>query len=138
MTIHLLQLTDWKKHSAATWVEQFGVWVRSHRVSSPGAYECPLAAMIDKNNLSGRRSSRRVEPALLISDDEARAVQRLLLDMLHSVNSHISRQAWVLILKYEHRWTDLAISHSENCTEAKVPRLEKDALKEFKKRSGCL
>ena len=139
MTVqHLMQLVDWKKHSAADWVVQFGVWARSNRVSSPAPYTCPLAAMIDKNNKGRKKATRNPDPELVINDDEARAVNRMLLDMLGGVNSHVSRQAWILILKYEHRWTDLAISHSENCTESKVPRLEKDALKEFKKRTGCL
>lgn len=138
MSIHLLQLINWKKHDAATWVQQFGVWVRSQRVSSPGAYECPLAAMIDKNNPGRQRRARPVEPNLIISDDEARAVQRILLDMQESIKTHVSIQATILIFKYEHRWTDKALSHMENCTVNRVVRLEKEALAEFKKRCGCL
>lgn len=127
----LLLSIDWEKFSAAEWVEQFGVWVRSERVNVPNKTSTPLATMIDKADTSKPRKSRSVIP-LKITDDEARAVQHILLSMLHSRDPEVSYWAWILILRYEGDWSWSIIAETHSCSVNKVRQAEKEGLAFFR------
>lgn len=130
---YLVHAINWQKYTAAEWVEQFGAWVRSERVNVPHQYTTPLASMIDKADTSKARKSRPVIP-LKISDDEARAVQRVLLGMLNSPDPEVSYWAWVLILRYEGDWSWSIIADTHSCSVNKVRQAEKEGLAFFRGR----
>jgi hypothetical protein len=130
---HLLQAIDWKKFSAAEWVEQFGVWVQTDNVCGCG-YPSPLAAAIDRADTKRVRKAKPRLPMLKITDDEARAVQRILLDMLADTDVEVSQWAWVLILKYEGGWTWPSIAGSYGWSVNRVRVAEKEGLAWFRGR----
>lgn len=134
--LQLIGVVDWKKMSAAEWLEQFGVWVNSYN-DNPSSYPTPLAAAIDHADLSRVRKAKPRLPALKINDNEARAVQRILLDMLADINLDVSQWAWVLILKYEGGWPWPYIADLNRWSINRVRQAEKAGLAYFRGRLTC-
>lgn len=139
--LHVLQVVDWKRFSAADWVIQYGVWLNTPTYGQAGASSSggsALAAMIDKADTTKIRKPQRIRPELKINDIEARAVSKILHEMLARIDLDESRCAWHLILRYEHEWTDKALSIMDQCTLAAARKKQKQALEYFKKRTNCL
>lgn len=139
--LHVLQVVNWKRFSAADWVIQYGVWLNTPTYGQAGAGggdSSPLAVMIDKADTKKVRQATPIRPDLQINDIEARAVSKVLQEMLARIDLDESRCAWYLILRYEHEWTDKALSIMEQCTLAAARKRQKKALEYFKKRTGCL
>lgn len=101
---HIMQVMDWTKYNLEEWLYQFGAWQYSSsgtcgRSINPIAVAMDQAVVKRKKFKLGVRKQRQVivdyltndavEPkprvtkyACQITDDEARAVQRLILDMM--------------------------------------------------------
>ena len=97
---HIMQKIDWTRFSLEEWLYQFGAWMRSNS-GTCGKSINPIAVAMDqavkkrKQQVKGKDqiiadwllSDEQTAPkvrgrfACEISDDEARAVQRLILDM---------------------------------------------------------
>lgn len=139
--LHVLQVVNWKRFSAADWVIQYGVWLNTPtygQASIGGGNSSPLAVLIDKADTTKVRKPTPVRPDLKINDNEARAVSKVLHEMLARIDMEESRCAWHLILHYEHDWTVKALSMMDQCTLAAARKKQKRALEYFKKRTGCL
>lgn len=139
--LHVLQAVNWKRFSAADWVIQYGVWLNTPTYAQAGANVTagsPLAALIDKADITRVRKATIIRPQLKINDTEARAVSKILHEMLARIDLEESRCAWHLILRYEHEWTDKALSIMDQCTLAAARKKQKHALEYFKKRTNCL
>lgn len=100
---HILQIVDWSKYSLEEWLYQFGAWQYSNtgtcgRSVNPIAVAMDQAVLRRKKFKLGVKKQRQIVADYLmsdsdspkpkrnkfecnISDDEARAVQRLILDM---------------------------------------------------------
>ena len=129
--LHILQVVDWQKFSAIEWLEQFGAWVRSCRSCINLGCGNSLAAMIDKADTTKRRKNRPAPISLKISDDEARAVQRVLLDMLDSNDLDLAKWAWVLVQRYELNLSLGTISDLNDWSKTTVSRFIDKGIKKF-------
>jgi hypothetical protein len=98
---HIMQTTDWTKYSLEEWLYQFGAWMYSNsgtcgKSINPIAVAMDQAAKKRKQEVKGKEQimadwlcsedstipkSRGKGIACEITDNEARAVQRLILDM---------------------------------------------------------
>ena len=85
--MHIVQSTDWKKHSLDEWLIQLGAWIDSNRMSSgnwPDRLGVTPLWEVMRQHGSVKVPSSRVRTTCQISDDEARAVMRLLHDAMQS------------------------------------------------------
>ena len=99
---HILQVVDWSKYTLDEWLAQYGAWCASEKMKGGN---CP-------NNLSVSQSYRLMQsagsaaadkpekeyPTCEISSDEARAVQRILLD---AEQTSWILEGWIDLLKRE-------------------------------------
>lgn len=131
---HVLQAVDWNKYSAAQWLEQYGAWVWSVKEAPDLGYPQQLARAIDQ---AKKKKPKNKAPIIVveITDDEARAVLRILCSMLASAREMVNKWAWVLILRYESAWDWPSISGSMGTTVHQVRELEKEGLAYF---LGCI
>lgn len=101
--LHVLQVVDWSKFDLQDWLRQFGCWLGVHRETVTnltimaikkakvrvGAVERGemLAEYICSDEYHDRPKLNRA--MCLITDDEARAVQKLVLDVINGTDSEI-------------------------------------------------
>ena len=111
------EVMDWSKRSAHQWLEQYGLWVRSTKISQASAN--PLANLIDKNDTARIRASKTSMPCE-INDVEGVQVSQLLAKMHGDSREYLSERAWFLILKFENDWSDQSIANAHGCSRAKV------------------
>lgn len=118
MNQHIMQAVDWSKYDLQEWLMQFGYWLgRSSVYQTSG--ENPIATAMKKARLKLKPAKRaeiiaqymcddtfhekpkRKITTCLITDDEARAVQKLVLDIINGTNSDILL-GWmnIIISKY--------------------------------------
>ena len=108
---------DWSKRSAYQWLEQYGLWVRSTKISQASAN--PLANLIDKNDTARIRASK-ISLSCEISDIEGVQVSRLLAKMHNDKREYLAERAWLLILFFENDWSYQTIANTHGCSKAKV------------------
>ena len=108
---------DWSKRSAHQWLEQYGLWVRSTKISQASAN--PLANLIDKNDTARIRASK-TSMSCEISDIEGVQVSRLLAKMHNDKREYLAERAWLLILFFENDWSYQTIANTHGCSKAKV------------------
>ena len=108
---------DWSKRSAHQWLEQYGLWVRSTKISQASAN--PLANLIDKNDTARIRASK-TSMSCEISDIEGVQVSRLLAKMHNDKREYLAERAWFLILFFENDWSYQTIANTHGCSKAKV------------------
>ena len=108
---------DWSKRSAHQWLEQYGLWVRSTKITQSSAN--PLANLIDKNDTVRVRASKTSMPCE-ISDIEGVQVSQMLAKMHNDKREYLAERAWFLILKFENDWSDQSIANAHGCSRAKV------------------
>lgn len=78
----LIQSVDWTKRSAQEWLDQYGLWVNScHDHSGRVSSDSALAAWTSNESDRRKRDHRMNQFGLAMSDDEARAVMHLLIDL---------------------------------------------------------
>ena len=108
---------DWSKRSAHQWLEQYGLWVRSTKISQASAN--PLANLIDKNDTARIRASK-TSMSCEINDVEGVQVSQLLAKMHGDSREYLSERAWLLILFFENDWSYQTIANAHGCSKAKV------------------
>ena len=108
---------DWSKRSAHQWLEQYGLWVRSTKITQSSAN--PLANLIDKNDTVRVRASKTSMPCE-INDVEGVQVSQLLAKMHGDSREYLSERAWFLILFFENDWSYQTIANTHGCSKAKV------------------
>ena len=108
---------DWSKRSAHQWLEQYGLWVRSTKISQASAN--PLANLIDKNDTARIRASK-ISLSCEINDIEGVQVSQLLAKMHNDKREYLAERAWLLILFFENDWSYQTIANTHGCSKAKV------------------
>ena len=108
---------DWSKRSAHQWLEQYGLWVRSTKISQASAN--PLANLIDKNDTARVRASKTSMPCE-ISDIEGVQVSQMLAKMHNDKREYLAERASLLILFFENDWSYQTIANTHGCSKAKV------------------
>ena len=111
------QVMDWSKRSAHQWLEQYGLWVRSTKMSHSSAN--PLANLIDKNDTARIRASK-TSMSCEISDIEGVQVSQMLAKMHNDKREYLAERAWFLILFFENAWSYQVIANTHGCSKAKV------------------
>lgn len=132
--LHVLQIVDWSKYSPAQWLEQYSAWVQSGLKLPDLGYPQPLAHTIDLAKKK-KPKNKPVLATLEITDDEARAVMRILCSMMDSRHIWVSTWAGILILRYESNWEWPSIAGVYNIPVHKARELEKEGLAYF---MGCI
>ncbi|MDP7921553.1 hypothetical protein [Acinetobacter baumannii] len=125
--LHIMQGVDWSKYDLPEWLRQFGYW-QGAMIRFGGSTENPLVGAIKKVELRLKKGDRekiisyylcdenfidkhsKKPNVCLITDDEARAVQRLILDIVDGCDSE-TLLAWmkVVVERYfnQKSWTQL-------------------------------
>lgn len=125
--LHIMQAVDWSKYDLTEWLRQFGYW-QGAMIRFGGSSENPLVGAIKRAKLRLKKGDREkiiahylcdenfseLSPkkinTCLITDDEARAVQRLLVDVLDGCDSEAMLE-WMdaIIDRYfnQKSWTEL-------------------------------
>ena len=91
MEKHILQVVDWKKYTLDEWLEQLGAWIESNRMCGGGLPDnLGINMLWEAMRSTGvvKIPSARIKATCQISDDEARAVQRLLMDTMSGAEYH--------------------------------------------------
>lgn len=114
--LHIMQVVKWDKFTLEEWLTQLGAWCGSC-AGTRGGGDTLLARLIDKaerekNPLKSHRSIVRCE----ITDDEARAVQKILLDAQGIGNEFVNQWMRVLISRYlyNNSWNEMADQMGES------------------------
>ncbi|WHP06342.1 hypothetical protein QLH32_02415 [Acinetobacter corruptisaponis] len=101
--VHIMQTVDWRKYDLPDWLRQCGAWQRSCSGGKQAAN--PIAMAMQKAKVRLKKKDRakliayylcdtqelqqtvRHKVSCQITDDEARAVQRLVLDIINGTDS---------------------------------------------------
>ena len=126
--VHIMQIVNWSKYDLQDWLRQFGYWQDSAR-NHYGSNENPIAIAMHKAQLKIAKKdqekliayyicdekleeSKRHKMSCQISDDEARAVQKLVLDVINGTESEVLL-SWmkVIIERYfnQKSWAELKL-----------------------------
>lgn len=104
MNQHIMQAVDWSKYDLPEWLRQFGCWLGVYqdsgkkiitltmekaRLKLKGDERAEVIAQYICDNKFRDRPKRNKNAVCLISDDEARAVQKLVLDVINGTDSEI-------------------------------------------------
>ncbi|MFA2866713.1 hypothetical protein [Acinetobacter pittii] len=152
---HIMQTTDWTKYSLEEWLYQFGAWMYSNS-GTCGKSINPIAVAMDqavtrrKKFKLGVKKTRQViadsmlseiEPPKLnrkgcvceITDNEARAVQRLILDM--QGQSEVL-DGWLdAVIKryfYNNSWSEMVVTQMNPVGDMVVVYSQNDARADVK------
>lgn len=130
---HIMQIVDWKRFTLEEWLYQFGAWMSSvsgtcGRSVNPIAVAMDEAVVKRKSKVKDKAQiiadwmnsddivkKNRSKTACQISDNEARAVQRLILDM--QGKSEILDEwldAVVSRYFYNNSWSEMAVNKTVN------------------------
>lgn len=123
---HVMQTMDWSKYDLPGWLEQFGAWQataqRNQKTKNPIAVAMKEAKLkLKKKDIAKLMAYYFCDESIEevrgknkilceITDDEARAVQRLILDVINNTDSE-ALLGWmdVIICRYfeRHSWSKL-------------------------------
>ena len=149
---HIMQVVDWSKYSLEEWLYQFGAWqyssqgtcgksinpiavamaqsakkMKQKKLSSLTAKQVVAGYFNDDSEEFGLSINRSTQ-ACCISDNEARAVQRLILDM--QGNSDVL-DTWLHAIVaryfYNNSWTDMVVTQQNPVGEMVVTYTKMDA-----------
>ncbi|MCR4532806.1 hypothetical protein [Acinetobacter venetianus] len=128
---HIMQNVDWSKYDLPTWLKQFGYWQGTASRTFNGG-ENPIAAAMKKAKLRLSKKQKaqiiadymcteevekfqRSKYSCQITDDEARAVQRLVIDIINGTDSEILLE-WMqaVISKFfnQESWSKMAVGRT--------------------------
>ena len=148
---HIMQTVDWTRFSLEEWLYQFGVWMRSN-TGTCGKSINPIAVAMDqavkkrKQQIKGkeqiiadwiasedvcRKNSRK--HTCEITDNEARAVQRLILDM--QGRSHVLDEWLDAVIDryfYNNSWSEMVVTRMNPVGEMIVIYSQNDARSDVK------
>ncbi|MFW2056291.1 hypothetical protein [Acinetobacter haemolyticus] len=136
--LHIMQAIDWDKYDLTEWLRQFGYW-QGAMVRIGGSSENPLVGAIKRAKLRLKKRDRekiiahyfcdesfsergsKKSNTCLITDDEARAVQRLIIDVLDGCDSEAMFE-WMdaIVDRYfnQKSWTEL-VNRNRTAMDAK-------------------
>lgn len=97
--VPLMASVDWSRYSVEGWLEQYGNWVNDQN-GRGGASGCPMFRNVESHK---KRKSKQAEGSCNITDDEARAIMRIILDMGQSASMDSRARANALVDVYEYR-----------------------------------
>ncbi|HAV3751346.1 hypothetical protein FCJ79_16720 [Acinetobacter baumannii] len=153
---HIMQTTDWTKYSLEEWLYQFGAWMYSNS-GTCGKSINPIAVAMDQAILQSNAKKairiytdeiiagyfcgtidihpdvKRARTACQITDNEARAVQRLILDM--QGQSHILDEWLDAIIKryfYNNSWSEMVVTQMNPVGDHIVIYSQNDARADVK------
>ena len=118
---NLVQSVDWSKRGAEEWLFQRGLWVRDNHLKDPQTLETARSGC--KNQVFVQYS---------ITDDEARAVGRLLCDLKMAMPP----EGAVVIMVFEGGLSFPVIAARSLWAQNRVERAFKDGVTYLKKRMG--
>lgn len=97
----LMGSIDWSRYSVDGWLVQYGNWVndRDERGVASG---CPMFRQVQSHK-KVKSKKELIDEACNITDDEARAIMRIILDMRQSADKDSRARASALIDTYEYR-----------------------------------
>ncbi|MCY6411216.1 hypothetical protein QTA56_03560 [Acinetobacter sp. VNH17] len=124
--VHIMQTVDWSKYDLPDWLRQCGAWQRSCKGGKQAANPIAVAMQKAKVRLKKKDRAKLIAYYLCdtqelqqtahhkvscqITDDEARAVQRLVLDIINGTDSEATLE-WMdtIIGRYFHdrSWAEL-------------------------------
>lgn len=153
---HIMQNVDWTRFSLEEWLYQFGAWMRSNS-GTCGKSINPIAVAMDQAILQSNAKKairiytdeiiagyfcgtidihpdvKRARTACQITDNEARAVQRLILDM--QGQSHILDEWLDAIIKryfYNNSWSEMVVTQMNPVGDHIVIYSQNDARADVK------
>ncbi|WP_336943120.1 hypothetical protein [Acinetobacter modestus] len=148
---HIMQSVDWTKYNLEEWLYQFGAWMHSNS-GTCGKSINPIAVAMDqavkkrKQQIKGKEqiiadwmtseslsTGKRKGVTCEITDNEARAVQRLILDMQGT--SHILDEWLDAIIKryfYNNSWSEMVITQMNPVGDQIVIYSQNDARADVK------
>lgn len=152
---HIMQTTDWTKYSLEEWLYQFGAWMYSNS-GTCGKSINPIAVAMDqavvkrkKFKLGVKRKRQVVADYMLseaerpkvnhkgcvceITDNEARAVQRLILDM--QGQSEVLDEWLDAVIKryfYNNSWSEMVVTQMNPVGDMVVVYSQNDARADVK------
>lgn len=96
--LHVLQVVDWSKYTLDEWLAQYGSWCGSESTHSPNSLSTSASyhLMVSTGAVKPSRAGRS-HITCNITDDEARAIGRILSDCLGDHRSLILRD-WIKTL----------------------------------------
>lgn len=153
---HIMQTVDWTRFSLEEWLYQFGAWMHSNS-GTCGKSINPIAVAMDAAVLKDRAKKsisiytdeiiagyfcgtvdihpdvKRARTACQINDNEARAVQRLILDM--QGQSNILDEWLDAIIKryfYNNSWSEMVVTQMNLVGDLVVIYSQNDARSDVK------
>ncbi|MCA4413017.1 hypothetical protein LDY07_00650 [Acinetobacter baumannii] len=152
---HIMQTTDWTKYSLEEWLYQFGAWMYSNS-GTCGKSINPIAVAMDqavakrKKFKLGVKKTRQVVADYMLSeaeqpkvnrkgcvceitDNEARAVQRLILDM--QGQSEVLDEWLDAVIKryfYNNSWSEMVVTQMNPVGDMVVVYSQNDARADVK------
>lgn len=159
---HIMQVVDWPKYDLQDWLKQCGLWMGScssdkSSLGQNSIYQAMKQAKMriakqDREKVISlyicseeEQEKKRINTTCLISDDEARAVQKLVSDIINTTDSEVQlewmsavvecyfdQKSWSKMVKDNRTGMDakndvrcgLAVLHSRNpfikCTKGKI------------------
>lgn len=148
---HIMQTVDWTRFSLEEWLYQFGAWMHSNS-GTCGKSINPIAVAMDqavkkrKQQIKGKdqiiadwissegvTTVKRKGITCDITDNEARAVQRLILDM--QGKSHVLDEWMDALIKryfYNNSWSEMVITQMNPVGDQIVIYSQNDARADVK------
>ena len=148
---HIMQSVDWTRFSLEEWLYQFGAWMRSNS-GTCGKSINPIAIAMDQAVKKRKQQVKGKEQIIAdwmasdeittvkhkgitceITDNEARAVQRLILDM--QGKSHILDEWMDALIKryfYNNSWSEMVITQMNPVGDHIVIYSQNDARADVK------
>lgn len=153
---HIMQTVDWTRFSLEEWLYQFGAWMHSNS-GTCGKSINPIAVAMDQAVVKAKSQNKitigteqiiasyfcgEIEPGInlkksqvtcQITDNEARAVQRLILDM--KGNSQVLDEWLSAIIKryfYNNSWSEMVVTYMNAVGDLVVTYSQNDARADVK------
>lgn len=101
--VTIMQAMDWKKYSLDEWLEQYGAWIESCRMTAgslPDNLGVNQIWQFMRTAGVVKIPSAKITATCQITDDEARAIQRLIVDTMQGAESYFQLG---LICLYKHK-----------------------------------
>ncbi|MGX8044626.1 hypothetical protein D3X56_05520 [Acinetobacter baumannii] len=149
---HIMQTTDWTKYSLEEWLYQFGAWMYSNS-GTCGKSINPIAVAMDQAAKKRKQEVKGKEQIMVdwlcsddpvipkgrgritceITDNEARAVQRLILDM--QGQSEVLDEWLDAVIKryfYNNSWSEMVVTQMNPVGDMVVVYSQNDARADVK------
>ncbi len=153
---HIMQSVDWTRFSLEEWLYQFGAWMHSNSgtcgksinpiatamdIAAKKAKQKKLSILTEKDIIAGyfcgeiepNLSLKRPQSVCQITNNEARAVQRLILDM--QGRSHVLDEWLDAVINryfYNNSWSEMVVTRMNAVGEMIVIYSQNDARSDVK------